>query len=129
MARKKKQGWRDATVQKEPAVQAAATVGVEVLPAAPELRMDEIGNAAAEPIDAADLPGWMVTIRGTLPKVYAAVAFRVGPVRAQTETTAIARVMSELGTQLKKPGLLDVLEAQAVETKVTRSPALPFAGK
>lgn len=87
---------------------------------------DVLATKAKPEHDTSDNPGFVVTIRGSLPKVLASIVLKKGPIRARTREAAIARFMSEIGTQIKKPEVLDVEECGADEIKVARAPMLPF---
>jgi hypothetical protein len=101
--------------------------GVEMITPAPAISDDEV--AAIQPakyVDPEDLPGFLVTLHGTLPKLFASVVIRGGPIRAQTSEAAIARLVQQVGTQTKKADAIDWEAVEAVEMKVGRAPKLPF---
>jgi hypothetical protein len=92
-----------------------------------EITSAEAEAAASAPAtDLDDAPGFTVTVMGSLPGINCAVVLKKGPIRAQNEKAAIARFMAEVGTQLKKPSVIDVEDCVIAEMAVKRSPRLPF---
>jgi hypothetical protein len=101
----------------------AAPAGA-VKPIAPE----EVAKVSPRPLDLGSLPGFTVTVTGSLPKVLASIVLRKGPIPASSKEAAIATLMAEVGTQFKKSDLFAVESCFVEEAGPPKAPTLPFDG-
>lgn len=96
-------------------------------PAIPTLEVDQSLAAAAAPLDLDTMPGFTVTVSGSLPGILTGCVLRKGPIRAETAEAAIANFMSEVGTQFRKPGLFVVAKCDVKDAKVARQGTLALS--